>query len=259
VPPPDPLGPRNQHDPRSVRYAVPVWPRSAIKSADWTRRAPALDQGSLGSCTGNAAVGLLATDCATRPGLTSVVVDGEVLPVDEELALKVYSLATQLDEFQGTWPPEDTGSSGLGAAKALQRLGLCDSYQHAFGIAALDTALQSGPVMVGTYWYGSMFEPGPDGLLTLDYGSGIAGGHEYVISALVAESGLYRLDNSWGSGWGIGGSAFLRRDDLAALLAMDGDVTQPVFPAPPAPVPDTSADAELWADVQRWARAKGLA
>jgi hypothetical protein len=71
--PTDPrLGRHVQHDPRSLRYAHGVLPKTAIKTVDWTRRAPIFDQGQLGSCTGNAAAGLLGTDSATRPGLTWV-------------------------------------------------------------------------------------------------------------------------------------------------------------------------------------------
>jgi hypothetical protein len=259
------LGRRKQHDPRSIHYSIAPWPRWAVKAVDWTRRAPIFDQGDLGSCTGNAAAGLVGTDAVGYTGQTSVEISSHALTVDETLAVQVYSLATQLDEYPGTYPPDDTGSSGLGAAKALQQLGLASAYFHAFSLEALNTALQRGPVMIGVDWYNSMFEPDKNGVIPVNRRSGVAGGHEFVVSAYVPNSGLYRMDNSWGGSWGIGGSAYFRTADLQALLSADGDVTQPtlVTPAPvPPPVPDpaqpTEADVALWADARAWAMSKGL-
>lgn len=243
--PTDPrLGRHVQHDPRSLHFAHGVLPKTAIKTVDWTRRAPIFDQGSLGSCTGNAAAGLVGTDCATRTGLTSVEISGNILPVDETLAVQVYSLATQLDEFQGAYPPDDTGSSGLGAAKALVRLGLAAKYTHAFSINALQSALQSGPVMVGTVWMQSMFDVDPDGFVIVDRKSQVAGGHEYVISAYNATRQAYRIDNSWGDSWGTRGSCLITQANLQWLLSQQGDVTVPAWvtaPAPPPPPPPTPA------------------
>lgn len=262
------LGRFKQHDPDSIHYAVPVWPRAAVKSVDWTRRAPIFDQGDLGSCTGNAGAGLVGTDASGYTGATSVSLAGNVLPVDESFALQVYSLATQLDEFSGAYPPDDTGSSGLGAAKALVKLGLSSLYQHAFSLDALNTALQRGPVMIGIEWLNSMFEPKSDGTIPVTRNSGVAGGHEFVVSAYDASAQTYRMDNSWGTSWGMQGSALFRAVDLKWLLSQDGDVTQPTFvsapvpptptpPTPPAPVPGLS-DSEFWLAAQNWAAGKGL-
>lgn len=231
------LGRHVDHDPRSLAYAHGVLPKSAIKSVDWARRAPIFDQGQLGSCTGNAAAGLLGTDNATRPGATTVTVGGDTVPVDEDLAVRVYSLATELDTFDGAYPPDDTGSSGLGAAKALVKLGLATAYTHAFSLDALKSALQQGPVMAGTVWLNSMFDPSGAGNLIVDRHSGVAGGHEYVISAYDQGSGAFRMDNSWGTSWGVGGSAWLLESDVQWLLSQDGDITVPAFISAPAPTP----------------------
>ncbi|MCI3246282.1 hypothetical protein [Streptomyces spinosisporus] len=230
---PHPLGRLVEHDPRSLHFAHGVLPKTAIKSVDWTRRAPIFDQGQLGSCTGNAAAGLIGTDSAARTGLTSVTVNGDVLPVDEDLAVDVYKLATQLDDIRGTYPPDDTGSSGLGAAKALKKLGLASGYTHAFSLDALKSALQNGPVMVGTVWLNSMFDPTSAGNVTVDRHSDVAGGHEYVISAYDAGAGQFRIDNSWG----VRGSAWITASDLQWLLSQQGDVTVPVWATVPSPPP----------------------
>lgn len=252
------LGRHVHHDPRSLRYAHGVLPASVIKTVDWKRRAPIFDQGNLGSCTGNAAAGLLGTDSAARAGLTSVTVSGNVLPIDETLAVQVYSLATQLDSFQGAYPPDDTGSSGIGAAKALVKLGLATKYTHAFSLDALKSALQSGPVMVGTVWLESMFDVHPDtGYVHVDRTSQVAGGHEYVLSAYDASALAFRIDNSWGESWGVKGSAWLTQTDVQWLLGQHGDVTVPVWAIAPAPKPALTA-ADLASQVRALLAANGV-
>jgi hypothetical protein len=199
------------------------------------------DQGSLGSCTGNAAAGLIGTDSKDRTGLTSVTLDGHVFPVSEDLALQVYELATQLDNIRGSYPPDDTGSSGLGAAKALVKLGFATSYKHSFSLDALKSALQNGPVMVGTVWLDSMFDvDAKTGFVKVDRRSQAAGGHEYVLSAYNADAEAFRIDNSWGEGWGLNGSAWFDESDVKWLLSQQGDVTVPVWATAPVPTPPPS-------------------
>jgi hypothetical protein len=234
------LGRHVEHDPRSLDYSHGVLPKSAIETVDWIRRAPIFDQGNLGSCTGNAAAGLLATDSATRAGLTSATIGGSVVPVDENLAVHVYELATQLDSIKGTYPPDDTGSSGLGAAKALKKLGLATSYSHAFSLDALKSALQAGPVMVGTVWLESMFDVDAEGYVQVDRKSAVAGGHEYVVSAWDAVKKRFRIDNSWGAAWGVNGSTWIHEADMQWLLSQQGDVTVPAWATAPVPTPPPS-------------------
>lgn len=235
------LGRHVEHDPASLAYAAPVLPKSALRSVEWTRRILVLDQGQLGSCTGNAATGALGTDSAGRTAQTSVTISaagaaasrgrfaaGRHL-LDEGFARSLYSLATELDSVPGAFPPEDTGSSGLGVAKALRALGLAAGYRHAFHLQALTSALQTSPVIIGIPWLQSMFEPGTDGRLTVDPASGVAGGHEVEIAQYDATNGEYWITNSWGISWGQQGRAYLTAADLRWLLAQHGDVTIPTW------------------------------
>lgn len=237
---PHPLGRHVEHDPRSLQFAHGVLPKNAIKSVDWTRRVPIFDQGSLGSCTGNAAAGLVGTDSAARTGQSTVNITGDTTawPVDEDLAVEVYKLATTLDNVQGAYPPDDTGSSGIGAAKALKKLGLATGYTHAFSLDALKSALQNGPVMVGTVWLESMFDVRPNtGYVIVDRKSAVAGGHEYVISSYDAFALAFRIDNSWSDSWGVRGSAWITEPDMQWLLSQQGDVTVPAWVTVPTPPP----------------------
>jgi hypothetical protein len=255
---PYPLGRRVEHDPRSFAFALPVLPKAAISSKSWIRRVPVFDQGSLGSCTGNAAAGWIGTDNAVRTGRTVTPINspGVVsVPVDEALAVQIYSVGTSLDEFSGEYPPDDTGSSGVGVSKALVKLGLISKYTHAFSYDAMRAALQNGPVLWGTVWYNSMFETDADGFLIVDPKSGEAGGHELCVSGLqVGTSGdVLGGYNSWGDGWGINGYFKVRSSDMVYLLSQDGDVTQPVTVPPLVISNQAHLDATL-----AWARGKGL-
>lgn len=266
------LGRHVEHDPRSLRYAHGVLPKSAIKSVEWTRRIPILDQGDLGSCTGNAATGALGTDSASRTATTSVTISAAgaaasrglfaagVHVLDEKFAVALYSLATILDGVSGQYPPADTGSSGIGVAKALQALGLAAGYTHAFSIAALNSALQTGPVLIGIDWYASMFETATDGRILVDKKSQLDGGHELELSKFDAGAGEYWIPNSWSETWGQAGWAYLTTTDLTWLLGQQGDVTVPAFAFPPQPTPPVPADVDkaLAASMHTWLAAKGL-
>lgn len=253
------LGRHVEHDPRSLRFAHGVLPSSAVKPVQWQRQVPVFDQGQLGSCTGNAAAGVLATDSAAGPGATTVTVNGVAQPVDEALAVDLYKLATTLDSITGSYPPDDTGSSGLGAAKALKTMGLASGYTHAFSLAALKSALQSGPAMLGIIWLNSMFDPNSDGTLTVDKKSGLAGGHEIVCAGW--DGSYFRLDNSWGASWGDSGSCHVHGEDLQWLLSQQGDVTVPALTRAPAPTPGpvpADADMAMALAARSWLKAKGL-
>ncbi|MFJ9671078.1 C1 family peptidase [Streptomyces sp. NPDC101221] len=240
-------------------------PRSAIRSVLWERRIPIFNQGATGACTGYALVGVLGTDSAERAGARSVTVKADPFGVftagrhtlDEAFAVKVYSLNTRTDPFAGTFPPHDTGSNGLAAGATGKTLGLLDSYTHAFSMDALRTALQSGPVMWGTLWLRSMYDVDRDGFLIVDRDSAEAGGHELVISGYDADEDFFTVQNSWGTEWGTDGYARVRAEDMAWLLAQDGDVTVPHLASPEASA-TSSADETLLRVFVAWAKAKGM-
>lgn len=265
----DPTDPRLgrfvKHDPRSLSYAAPVLPRSAIHTVEWVRRIPIFNQGATGACTGYALVGVLGTDSDDRTGYRSVSVKADPFGVfspgrytlDEDFAVKVYSLNTRVDPFAGTFPPHDTGSNGLAAGATGKTLGLLSSYTHAFSMDALRSALQSGPAMWGTLWLDSMYDVTRDGFLVVDRGSARVGGHELVISGYDAEEDFFTVQNSWGTEWGTDGYARVHATDMSWLLSQDGDVTIPHYAAPQEAVTDR-ADETLLRVFVAWAAAKGL-
>jgi len=223
------LGRHVEHDERSRNYLArrAAEPRTVL----WGHHAPVLDQGSLGSCTGNALAQLINTDPfeLSRP-------NGYLT---EDDAIRLYSRATSLDEFPGDYPPDDTGSSGLAVAKAGVELGYFSVYNHAFGFDHFTATLQTQPVIVGTNWYEGMFEPDNKGFVTLS--GDVVGGHEYLALGVDYETYTVTFLNSWGSSWGQQGRFKMTFSTCNRILSEDGDVTAPVVPVlapvPPEPEP----------------------
>jgi len=251
------LGRHVNHDPRSLRYLVGA-PARALQSVEHERVIPVLDQGDLGSCTGNAAVGALGT----KPLYDGLPDDHPHL--DEDFAVQVYSSATEIDPYDGQYPPDDTGSDGLSVSKVCKNLGLISGYLAATSVSAMQNALQSAPVIVGVKWYEGFDNPDDDGLVEI---SGVVrGGHEFEIVGLDLENELFHAVNSWGGGWGKDGSFWFSFDTMSQLLGEDGDCTQLLpltVPSPtPTPVPGVTsfpgALPEVDQRIQDAARLTGL-
>ena len=246
------LGRNIEHDPRSRAFAFVAAPSVELKSVKHARRVPVLDQGNLGSCTGNAGIGA----CGTDPLYATLV--GVVTDFSEDAAVKLYSDATQIDEWDGAYPPDDTGSSGLAIAKVLKARGWIFEYQHTFTFEDMLAALQNGPVLFGTYWYNNFFSPDEKGFIKKAEGDTIAGGHEIVADEVNMEESYVGFTNSWGEGWGDNGRFYVSFDLLKELLAEEGDVVVPIPNAvvtPPTPEEDV-LDKALWDDVKSWAAAR---
>lgn len=227
------LGRHVCHDSRSLAYQVK--PRASLaRSVVWTRRTAVLDQGSLGSCTGQAACGTLGTD----PFYATLAADLQVgLKLDEDEAVRLYSAATKLDAYTGSYPPDDTGSDGLSVAKAAKNAGLISGYVHATSLDAAVTALQAGCVIAGVNWYDSWDSPDASGHVVISKDATVRGGHEVELVGVDVDAKTLRAVNSWGDGWGDRGYFTMEYADFDRLLHEDGDVTQFVPITSPAPTP----------------------
>jgi hypothetical protein len=205
------LGRHIEHDERSRSFPAP---RAAqVVSVTHERRCPPFDQGDTGSCTGNAEAGLLMTD--------PYFVAGRDL--SETDAVTLYEKATHLDQIAGSYPPDDTGSSGLAAMKAAKALGYITGYQHAFGLQHALEALVLAPVITGVSWYEGFDNPGADGLVSIS--GAVRGGHEFEMVGIDADARTVRACNSWGPAWGDGGYFQFTWDTWDQLLQEQGDVT----------------------------------
>jgi len=230
------------HDSRSRAFAYDtseLRKGTGIVSVVHARNIPILDQGRVGSCTGNAGIADLATD-PMFAGLAGHVLTKSGYTLDQPGALRLYSAAQFLDG-NGRYPPNDRGSNGLSIAKALKTAGLISSYRHTFTRDDALLAASQHPFISGMNWYTQMFHPDVDGRVRLS--GALAGGHEVMCREIDAPNQRVWFDNSWGANWGAEGRFYLTFEDFGTLLQQRGDVTflmpaEPIVEPPPAPAPN---------------------
>lgn len=205
------LGRHVVHDPASRGFAYPA----AVDRSTWVSKtirifdpSPNPNQ-SIGNCT----------MCAKAMQLNAAGnrVSGVTLNMD--WAVKGYEWETAHDNFPGTYPPDDTGSSGLWSAKTAQHLGVGGAYTWLFGGAdqVVQAVMAGDVVSVGTRWDQQMFHPDAAGIV--HPGGTVAGGHQWAVHGYDHKRDLVR-GRCW---WGSFRDFWIARGDLAALLADNGD------------------------------------
>lgn len=214
------LGRHVHHDPKSRNFPAPT--ADAVKTVLWSDYAPILDQGNLGSCTGNALAQLLNTSKFAVPRMR---VNKRHYLVEAD-ALALYERATVIDPYDGAYPPDDTGSDGLSVTKAGMEKGYFSQYTHPFGFDHFLGTLQLQPVIVGTNWYDDMFDTNSKGFVSVS--GSVAGGHEYLCLGVNMASKYVTFLNSWSNTWGLNGRFRMSFPDFQRLLNEDGDVTAPI-------------------------------
>jgi hypothetical protein len=247
-----PLGRHVNHDSRNLWYPYRRTAPTLVRVVH-ARNIPILDQGDVGSCTGNGEVGVLGCD----PNYAALPAGHPAL--NEAEALKIYSGAEVIDG-DGPYPPNDDGSSGPSAAKAAMQLGLISGYTHCLSLEDVLDALQTQAVSIGINWYTSFDNPPSSGLLTISKGATVRGGHEPMLRGIDVDAQTVLGDNSWGESWGVQGSFSMGWATLERLLGEQGDGTVSVplgspapVPVPPSPVPVAdAADTTLWAATEGW-------
>jgi hypothetical protein len=208
------LGRHIAHDPRSWDHRQEL-PRTAepLRSVQHRRYDPRPEPAQQIGCCTFVAECMMANAKGNRK-------KGEVLNMED--AENGYSLATSIDEFGGQYPPLDTGSSGLAAAKAAVQLGIASQYVWYFTVEDVLLALQDHVVSFGGYWYYSMFAAdryNPQ----VSVGGGIAGGHQWLLSGYRAREELIVGECWWGPEFGIDGRFYISVNDFRGLMADGGD------------------------------------
>jgi len=221
----------SKHDPKSRKYAIrPLLEKRTIEKRPvmW-QEGIVTDQGSEGACVGFAWMNeMLATPVAPA--------NQPPAKLANSLAYSYYREAQKIDQWEG----EDyEGTSVLAGAKIMQQNGYIQQYRWCFSIDDIrDAVISEGPVVIGIPWYSAMYETGPNGLVKI--GGSNVGGHAIVItgyhpSMLIngRRQEVFRWRNSWGSGYGIDGSGYIRYNDLSKLLKESGEACVPMLRSEP--------------------------
>jgi hypothetical protein len=128
-----------------------------------------------------------------------------------------------------------SGTSVRAGAKVLQRRGHVKSYLWARSVEDVRAwhLAGFGGVVLGINWTDSMFDTDRNGFIT--YRGPVIGGHCIRTTGWSDDREAVRIQNSWGTGWGDHGRAWIRAADLARLIQDDGEacaaIEQAVKPA----------------------------
>jgi hypothetical protein len=193
------LGPKLQPHPMQL-LDEPVKAAPLARSFFRSLLKHSFNQGSLGSCTENAMLGVITCEPFSWTTLTEVD------------AINGYKWATANDPFPGQYPPTDTGSDGASACKALVHFGWAKScFPTHYSLAQAETQLQSQGIAWGINWHSDSYQLTGCGELAIT--GGIDGGHQLALIGLdpvYLPSSSLDLDrsymwglNSWGDEWGL--------------------------------------------------------
>jgi hypothetical protein len=204
-----------------------LWPMRAVLPSEplplyryWPRLS-ILDQGQTGTCVAQAWMSLH---------------QGSPIRFKADPAFDAFALYRKI-VLQDEWPENDgeatapveqlqSGTSVRAGAKACQALGWLSGYVWAQSLDDIvrHVALR-GPVVMGTNWYASMFQPDRHGLLFIH--GAVVGGHAWVIDGINRTFGAFRCRNSWGAAWGKHGQFWLALSQVERLLSEGGEASAP--------------------------------
>jgi hypothetical protein len=178
-----PLG-WHKSDQNNAKRFAPMLAIVAIHSVSWEPNDiwnP--DQGEIGRC-----VGFGWENClSTKPFAGHF---------SNEQGNAIYHQATILDSFQGTWLPDDTGTTVFAGGQAAVYLNRIKGFEVAYTVDEMLQRLMSGPGVVGTDWRQGMMMTDNCGHLSVT--GKVVGGHARAVVAYDAPRERIWELGSWG-------------------------------------------------------------
>lgn len=207
-----------QQDPRSRAFGVDaVLPDGERRARSWAVD-ERLDQRNEGACVGFGITHELASYPKAAPGLSAA------------FATALYQEAKRRDPWEG----EDyEGTSVLAGVQAAQDAGWFSEYRWCFSVEdMLRTLAHEGPIVVGTNWHESMYDPSLAGLVRPS--GEVIGGHCFLVRGFQTRPDehlrregvnepVLRFRNSWGPEWGRNGDGFITVADYEEWLMPEAD------------------------------------
>jgi hypothetical protein len=207
-------------DERNRAHRVEAAPTLLDKSIFWTGGA-VLDQGQEGSCVGHGVTGeYLASPVRGKvvrysPGISTA-------DAGHLLAVQVYNRAKEVDEFEGV---DYDGTSVRAGMLVHRERGWSTGFKWAFNVTEVRTALQDGPVVIGSAWSSdAMHDTLPTGDLGVE--GDLSQGHCTVVTGYspnyAGRGPRFRVRNSWGLDWGLKGNFYVTPAGLDAMVFKSG-------------------------------------
>jgi len=206
---------------------------SGKRTHNYGKDAPIWDQGQTSRCVSfGSNRWLIAWPVRNRPWEETRLVDKSMGVLDGHLT-DFYDECQKVDGIPG----RHDGTTVRAAMKVLQAAGYVGEYKWAFDVPSITRhLLLVGPVVAGTDWTNPMFDPVMDehGEAWLRVAPGgtydVAGGHCYLVYGVNAKAkcpdgsvGYFEMVNSWGNGWGCGGTARIPFRDMTILANNQGE------------------------------------
>lgn len=248
-------------DYRDLRFRSALDPAALPQRVDLTETysVPVMDQGQLGSCTGNGIASALAY-LQEKEGFPMIypsrlfiyynerVMEGTVnSDAGAEIRDGIKSVVDLGYCPETDWPYDISvfSTKPNTAAYTHAHRDLVKTYQKvAVSVTGLQQALASGyPVVVGFTVFDSFYNHS-DGTIDLpSVSDGIAGGHCVIVVGYDQSSQRFKFQNSWGTGWGTNGFGTIPFGYLGSAnfggdyWIITADQSGPNPPPPPPPPP----------------------
>lgn len=145
---------------------------------------------------------------------------------DQWLTQEIYWEAQKIDPWEGgAYPgarPYYSGTSVLAGVKIAHSKGYFREYRWADTVEEMARGIsEEGPCVIGVPWHRGMMTPDEYGFIHVD--DDPMGGHCVCVRGVFPKQRVFLIRNSWNMSWGLNGECFITYEDMATLLADNGE------------------------------------
>lgn len=142
----------------------------------------------------------------------------------QAFAFDLYEWCQRHDEIPGE---NYSGTTAAAGARGGVESGIWGEFRWTRSVEEFAIWVsRNGPGDIAVDWWTGMMRPDSEGYLNLT--GQIEGGHMLLANGYSVRRRAFRLHNSWSDDWGQNGEAWIRADDLRALVQANGELVGPV-------------------------------